>query len=199
MRLCRIGLAAFVATTLWTLPAVAADPATELGGRIEALFRALRDPALQGQALERRAVIRRFADAIFDFHESARRVLGTHWATRTPEEQERFVRAFAGLIDHAYLRRVDEYDGERVVMVGHSVQGDQATVRAQIVARDGDTIPVDFLMVHGSGAHWRAYDVNVGGMSLVASYRAQFNRIIRSGSYEELLKRLEVKSVSAQQ
>jgi phospholipid transport system substrate-binding protein len=199
MRLCRLGLVTFVATTISMLsPAIAADPATELGGKIGALFRALGEPALQGRVVERREVIRRFAADIFDFHESARRVLGSHWAARTPEEQARFVSAFTGLIDHAYLRRIDEYDGERVVVAGQSVDGDQATVHAQVFTRDGETIPVDFLMAQGDADCWRVYDVNVSGMSLVASYRAQFNRIIRTGSYEELLKRLEMKGASAQ-
>jgi phospholipid transport system substrate-binding protein len=38
-----------------------------------------------------------------------------------------------------------------------------------------------------SGDRWRVYDLSVEGLSLVANYRAQFNKIIRTSSYEALV------------
>jgi phospholipid transport system substrate-binding protein len=63
-----------------------------------------------------------------------------------------------------------------------------------VVQKEGDRMPIDFLMVRTAGDRWRAYDVKVAGMSLVSSYRSQFNKIIRRASYEELIKRLEAKT-----
>jgi hypothetical protein len=38
---------------------------------------------------------------------------------------------------------------------------------------------------------WVVYDVIIESVSLVANYRAQFDRIIRTASIAELLKRME--------
>jgi phospholipid transport system substrate-binding protein len=41
------------------------------------------------------------------------------------------------------------------------------------------------------GEQWRVYDVVIEGVSLIASYRTQFNRIIRSSSFEELVRKMK--------
>src|SRR5438094_661591 len=38
---------------------------------------------------------------------------------------------------------------------------------------------------------WAVYDVSVGGISLVASYRAQFSKVIKQSSYDGLVARLK--------
>jgi phospholipid transport system substrate-binding protein len=35
------------------------------------------------------------------------------------------------------------------------------------------------------------YDLSIDGISLVANYRAQFNRVVRTSSYEELVAKLK--------
>lgn len=40
---------------------------------------------------------------------------------------------------------------------------------------------------------WAAYDVTVEGVSLVASYRVRFNRILQAGSHAELVRRLRAR------
>ena len=39
----------------------------------------------------------------------------------------------------------------------------------------------------------QAYDVTIEGVSLVANYRSQFNKILQTGNYPELIKRLRIK------
>ncbi len=132
-------------------------------------------------------------DTVFDFDVTARRALGRHWEERTAAERERFVQLFSGLIDRAYLRRVDKLDGEQIVLVGSAVNGDDATVQTRVVTRDKSQMPVEFLMLRTPADRWRVWDVRVGGMSLVGSYRAQFHKIIAAESYDELVRRLESK------
>jgi phospholipid transport system substrate-binding protein len=73
---------------------------------------------------------------------------------------------------------------------GDSVQGDQATVRTKILTRQGSEIPVSYRM-HLKGDRWLVYDVEIEGVSLVANYRSQFNKIIRTSSYDELVRKLK--------
>ena len=194
-----VTLLAVAASLAIAVPAYAGDPATNLSEHVAAVFKTLQDPELQSpdKDTERRLAVRRIVDDLFDFNETARRALGRHWTERSAAEQDRFVHLFTDLIDRAYLRRVDRYDGEQVVVLGSAVQGDEATVLTKVVTRDNSQIPVDYLMARTPDDRWRVWDVKIGGMSLVGSYRAQFNKIIIGESYDELVRRLEAK-VSAQ-
>ena len=124
--------------------------------------------------------------------ETARRVLARHWQARTPAEREEFTLLFADLLERTYIARLDEYGGERIRYVSESVDGELATVRARIVTRTGIEVPVESRMVR-RGERWLIYDVLIENVSLVANYRSQFDRIVRSSSYEELVRRLKQK------
>ncbi len=189
---------AFVTLAIAAAPgaAFAAGPGEQLNDGIQRVFANLQDPELKAptKETERRLAVRRIAEEIFDFEETAKRSLGRHWQDRSPEERQEFVRLFTELIDRAYLRRVDKYDGEQVVILSDAVEGNQAVVHTRIVTRDKSEIPVEYLMHRTGEARWRVWDVKIAGMSLVSSYRAQFNKIIHAESYGDLVKRLQVKS-----
>ena len=76
--------------------------------------------------------------------------------------------------------------------MGERVDGDYATVRALIVTRKGTQVPVE-ARVRRRGDRWRMYDILIENVSLVASYRSQFDRVIRTSSYEELVRRLRAR------
>ena len=75
---------------------------------------------------------------------------------------------------------------------GDSVDGDLVTVRTRVVTRQGTEIPVDYRMLR-RGDGWRAYDVTIEGVSLVANYRSQFDKIIRRASFQQLVKQVREK------
>jgi phospholipid transport system substrate-binding protein len=192
----RLAIAVSILLTLaGTVPARAGDPGAQLTEQIAQVFKTLDDPALKStdKEGERRVAVRRIVDDGFDFGETARRALGRHWEDRSAAERERFVQLFSGLIDRAYLRRVDKLDGEQIVLVGSAVNGDDATVQTRVVTRDKSQMPVEFVMLRTPADRWRVWDVRVGGMSLVGSYRAQFHKIIVAESYDALVRRLESK------
>jgi phospholipid transport system substrate-binding protein len=81
-----------------------------------------------------------------------------------------------------------------MVFRGDTIDGDQAVVRTALVLNDGGQMPLDYKM-HHAGNRWQVYDVNIEGVSLVANYRAQFNKVIRSESYEALIARLKSNGV----
>jgi phospholipid transport system substrate-binding protein len=45
--------------------------------------------------------------------------------------------------------------------------------------------------LHLIGDQWKVYDVVIENVSLVNNDRAQFNRVLVNGSYEELIRKLE--------
>jgi phospholipid transport system substrate-binding protein len=185
---------ALLAGLTTAVPAWAGPPTEALRGYIDRVFAVLDDPGMKasGQSTARDRVVRALAREALDYRESARRSLGPYWEARTLQEQGRFVELFTGLIERAYLARIS-YDGERVLYDAESVQGGDATVLARAIARTGSVTPVEFSLHRGADGRWRVVDVAFEGMSLVDNYRAQFNKIIRGSSYEELIARLEAK------
>jgi len=150
----------------------------------------------EGPEEGRRAEVRRIAGKLFDFDETAKRALGPHWQRRTPEERQEFITLFTDLLESAYVTQIEKYDGEKIAYTGESVDGDQATVKTRIVTKQGSEVPVDYRLIHGA-AGWRVYDVVVEGVSLVGNYRAQFNKIIQTSSYQDLVKRMRAKDFAA--
>jgi phospholipid transport system substrate-binding protein len=145
------------------------------------------------RAAERYRTVKALAEDALDFKESARRALGPHWDARTPTERERFVRLFTDLIDHAYLTRLS-VDGEKIVLDSETVDGGQAVVRGRALLKSGGATPVEFYLDQGANGGWRLYDVSFEGISLISNYRAQFNKIIRTSSFEELANLLEARN-----
>ncbi len=172
--------------------AAAATPTEQLRTEIERVIKVVQDPALKHRPDERRAAVRRIANGIFDFAETAKRSLGPHWQTRTPAEREEFVRLFADLLERSYIARIELYGGERIQYLGDSVDGNQANVRTKLVTNQGSEVPVDYRMLR-RGDRWFVYDVNIEGVSLVSNYRNQSNRIIATSSYRELVRKMKAK------
>ena len=175
-----------------SIPGAWAAPTDDLRAGVDRVLTILRDPELRGSPNEARrwVAITRVSEEIFDFGETARRSLGQHWDHRTPAEQQEFVRIFTAVIQRSYVTRIDRYGGEKMVYRGETIDGDQAVVRTALVLDDGSRLEVDYKMHHPSD-RWQVYDVNVEGVSLVANYRAQFNKVIRNESYQALVTRLK--------
>ncbi|MGH7393099.1 MAG: MlaC/ttg2D family ABC transporter substrate-binding protein [Candidatus Rokuibacteriota bacterium] len=142
-----------------------------------------------------RVEIRRIATDLFDFEEISRRALSRHWATRSATEQAEFVTLFTDLLERAYVGRIEAYSGERIVYTGEAVDGEYATVRSRILTRRRTETGLDYRM-HKTGGHWKVYDVVIDGVSFVSTYRSEFNRIIQSSSWDDLIERLRKKRIT---
>jgi phospholipid transport system substrate-binding protein len=141
-------------------------------------------------APQRLEAVRGVASEAFDVSETAQRALGIHWQQRTPAEREEFVQIFRGLLEQTYLSRIGEFGGERIKYVSERIDGDRAIVRALIVTKNGTEVPVESRLLQ-KGDRWLIYDVLIENVSLIASYRSQFDRVIRTASYPELVRRLK--------
>ena len=145
-----------------------------------------------GPAAERRAAVRKVTDNLFDFKDMSERSLGSAWTQASPAQQQEFVRLFSTLIASAYLSRIEQFAGEPFTYVGEKIDGNEASVLSRVVTSKGSELGLDYRMYRADG-RWAVYDIYVDGISLVSSYKAQFNRIIQRGSFAELLKQLRQK------
>ena len=193
-------LLALVLSAVTASPAAAGAPSDQLKTQIDRVLKALDDPELkkEGRTRDRRAAVRKIANDIFDFGETARRSLGRHWQPRTAAERDEFVQLFADLLERSYISRVELYGGEKIQYLGDTVEGEQGKVQTKLVTKGGSDIPIEYRM-HKKGDRWLVYDVTIEGVSLIANYRTQFNKIIQTASYQELVKKMKAKQDETQQ
>jgi phospholipid transport system substrate-binding protein len=179
---------------LMSRPAGAGVPTDQVKGSIDRVLVLLQDSALAKpeRSLERRKQVRAVANELFDWQETGKRALARHWQTRTPQQREEFSALFADLIERSYVGKIEAYSGEKIIYVGEKVEGDNATVNTKLLTKSGTEIPIDYRL-QLEGQQWRVYDVVIEGVSLVANYRTQFNRIITQSGYDELIKRMKTK------
>ena len=191
-------IVAFTAVALFMLgpgPGTAGPATDQLRPTIDRVVRILDDPALKGPAMvsQRRTALRRVMGDVIDFPEAAMRALGPHWRVRSAAEREEFVGLFRDLVTYSYVLRIEPYAGQRVAFTGESIEYGTATVRTKIVAPQGRAdVPIAYRM-HERGTRWLVYDVAVEGVSMVANYRTQFNTVIQTSSYAELVRKVKAR------
>ena len=143
---------------------------------------------------ERRGEILQIVDQYFDFEEMAKRSLGRAWKYQPPQKQEEFVRLFKDLLFNTYVDRVENYtaDDEKVVFASQQIDGEYALVSTMVTGYKDGEVNVDYRLRLKNGK-WKVYDVIIAGISLVNNYRSQFNSILSSKSFDDLLKTMDRK------
>jgi len=180
-----VGLVLVLATA-----AMAGAPTEQVRMYTDHVQRILDDPTLK--SADKREAVRKVAEQVFDVNETAKRALGPHWQKRTPSEQEEFVHLFADLLERTYIAKIDLYGGEKLQYTNEVIDGNYAVVRAKVLTRQRAEVPVEAKLLR-RGDRWLIYDITIENVSLVGNYRSQFDRIIRTSSYQELVRRLKVK------
>jgi phospholipid transport system substrate-binding protein len=172
-----------------------AGAATEiLRPAVDRVLHILADPALKGaeHTAERRQALQAVMAGVIDFPDAARRALGVHWQERTDAERDEFIALFKELVTYSYIVTMEGYASQSVAFVSEMESEGIATVLTKIQDRQGQPVPIEYRM-HQRDTRWLVYDVLVEGVSLVGNYRTQFNSIIRTTSYPELIHRMRTR------
>lgn len=130
-----------------------------------------------------------------DFREATRLAVGRAWSTASAEQQNRLVDEFRALLVRTYANAVDVYRGQtmKVQPVRMPPGATEVTVRNLYQNSSNQTIPVDYSM-RKTPEGWKIYDVTVEGMSLVITYRGEFDQVVRQSGIDGLLARLAEKN-----
>jgi phospholipid transport system substrate-binding protein len=193
------GSAVLLLTAVWLSavgPVMAGEPTDLIRQTTDQVFKILEDPQFQAPArqAERQELLHKIANQVFDWQEVGRRALGVHWRERTPQEREEFVRLFKDLVEDTYISRLEASASEKrdVQYVGEQIDGPRAVVRTNVVTRRNTQVPIEYRL-HQVNGRWLIYDVLIEGISLVNNYRSQFNQIIGSSSYSELIRKMKAR------
>ena len=197
MQIKSVGMTVLVLLTAALLPAVvrAGAPTEQLRQTVDKVLMIVRDPQLKAgeKQNERRDQLRQVISARFDFAEMAKRSLGPHWQRQNADEQGQFVSLFTGVLERSYADQIEAYDGEEISYGRETGDQDHAEVETKLVTNKGQNFSINYKLRVVNG-DWKVYDVIIENISLVNNFRAQFNRVLASASFAELLKKLQSKS-----
>lgn len=170
-----------------------AAPIDDVRKTVDEVVRIVSDKEMKKNEQKRRQALKKTISIIFNYGEMAKRSLGKHWNDRTPAEKKQFTDLFATLLENSYAGKIESYNNEKIVYLKEIHDNDHAEVKSKVVTAKRDEFTLDYRMLKDNG-RWMVYDVIIEGVSLVSNYRSQFNRIITTRGYGELLKKLQTKS-----
>jgi phospholipid transport system substrate-binding protein len=132
---------------------------------------------------------------LVDFREATQLAVGRPWASATPEQKERLVTEFRGMLVRVYSSAIGVYSGQtmKVLPVHMAPDATEATVRNQYISDGRPPVAVSYAM-RKTPTGWKIYDINVEGVSLVLTYRSEFEQITRVSGIDGLIKRLAEKN-----
>jgi|SRR5882672_7144775 len=130
-----------------------------------------------------------------DFREATRLAVGRAWREASKEQQEKLVTEFRRMLVRTYSNAISAYEGQTVkVLPVHMKAGDtDVTVRNQYIRPGGKPVSLDYQM-HKTDDGWKIYDIIVEGVSLVLTYRSEFDAVVKQQGVDGLIKRLAEKN-----
>ena len=124
-----------------------------------------------------------------DFDKIAPLVLGKHWKTATPVEQDRFTHEFQTLLIRTYSRAFVEYSDWTIRYLPLEMPNGatKVIVKTEVLQPGQNPVDVNYRMYLIKG-EWKVYDIMIDGVSLVTNYRSTFNEDIqRKGSLSAVI------------
>ena len=126
-----------------------------------------------------------------DFGEATRLAVGRAWNDASAEQRKRLVAEFRSMLVRTYSNAIGAYEGQtmRVLPVRMKPEDTEVTVRNQFLRAGGKPVAIDYQMLK-TGNGWKIYDISVEGVSLVLTYRSEFDTIVKQQGIDGLIKRL---------
>ena len=133
----------------------------------------------------------------FNFVSMAALAMGQSWNKATPDQKKRVTEEFRTLLVRTYASALASYSDHKFDFRPLRARaGDtDVTVNVRVLQPGTQPVPIDYSM-EKTASGWKVYDVMVGGVSLVANYRTEFNNLVRESGVDGLIKNLSAKNRS---
>ena len=136
----------------------------------------------------------------FNFTRMTQLALARDWRKADAAQQKILTDEFRLLLVRTYSKALTEYKNQTIEFKPFALKaGDSdARVRTEIKQSGaGKNIELDYFL-EKSGAGWKVYDIEVGGISLVTNYRDSFASDVRNNGIDGLIKSLQAKNKSGE-
>lgn len=127
----------------------------------------------------------------FNFDRMSQLVLGRNWSKASKEQQEKFVSEFRNLLVRTYSSALTKYRNQTMDYKPLRAQpGDTRVVVKTLILQSGaQPIKIDYSM-EKKADEWKVVDVTIEDVSIVTSYRSQFDETIKRDGMDTLIQKL---------
>jgi phospholipid transport system substrate-binding protein len=156
---------------------------------IDAVMVLLKDPSLD--KANRNKKIIDIITPVFDYQTMAKLSLGKkYWPKLSAEKQAAFSNLFIERLQKSYLDKLDLYSNEEILYGDPQEKGKQVHQPTTLIYKDSR---IEMLYkFYRSAEEWKIYDVEIGGVSVIQTYRSQFDGVLSDGTIDDLLEKLKV-------
>ncbi len=159
---------------------------------LDAVFTILQKEDLSQQAKESEVI--EIVSPMFDFELMAKLSLGKkYWPGLSVSQKERFTEQFIKRLRQSYLNKLTAYTNEKIIYESPVAVKKKVHVPTLLISK-GKKISMLYKL-YSSNNTWKIYDVEIQGVSIIRSYRSQFNEILQNGTFDDLLQKMQ-KSVN---
>lgn len=127
---------------------------------------------------------------MFNFSLMSKLTLGKkHWPGLTKDQKEKFTELFTKRLKNSYLDKMMLYTDEKIEYKESVKVGKKVQIPTILTSKDNKISMLYKLYKSKQG--WRIYDIEIQGVSLISTYRSQFDEILRNKTVDDLLAKLE--------
>jgi phospholipid transport system substrate-binding protein len=131
-----------------------------------------------------------------DFDQAVRLAVGRAWQQATPEQKKQLSAEFRKMLVRIYSNAIEPYQGQALKVLpsrGGKQDPEDTIVRAQFIRAGGQPLPLEF-HVRKTDSGWKIFDIAVEGVSLVLTYRSEFDAVVKQQGVDGLIKTLAQKN-----
>lgn len=134
-------------------------------------------------------------DEAFDYNLMARLSLGSKvWLELSEEQKVEFTQKFISFLKQSYIEKLNLYTDEKLNIIGQKNINDQRIWLETQLIGSKEAFNINYKFYKSDSDAWYIYDVDIIGVSLMQTYRAQFSDILKTDDFDTLLAKLETKT-----
>lgn len=163
-----------------------------LASKLDAAIAVLQKKNMDKQEKDRQII--EIVTPIFDFSIMAKLSLGRkYWPGLSEEQKEKFTDLFIKRLEASYLEKLALYTDETVVYKTPVQDGRKVEIPTEVISKD-KKISMTYKL-YKSTQSWKIYDMEIEGISIIVTYRSQFDQILDKGTFDDLLLKLETTEI----
>jgi len=159
--------------------------------KIDTITNLLKDKGMDKIQRDKQVIM--IIDPLFDFTLMGKLSLGKQaYKSISPIQREAFNTLFNQKIKASYIKKIDLYSDEKVIVKESKKVKSRIHLVSYIVS-DGEENEVLYKFYRSKSRGWVIYDVDILGVSIIQTYRQQFAEILQENDFDTLLNKLQSK------
>jgi len=164
------------------------DPNELVQAKWNAVVNVLKDSQLDTNT--KAAFVDRMISPVFDFELMGKLALGrAHWPKLNAEQRKEFTSLFVQRLKTSYREKIMLYENQQAEF--QPAVPSKETFQVPMILTNGDKKTALLYKLRKADKSWKIYDVEIEGVSILLTYKSQFEDILRRGTVDDLLSQLK--------